>query len=803
MVIDTTSIGRKQKTTILGAGVSGLVSAWMLAKAGWDVTILEKEEFIGGLAFTRKWDEFHLDFGPHIYHTVNKELEELWEKEFGDLFVKGEFWCKNVKGENFDEYYDYPLSYEAIHEYPPIVKERVLRELKTVNPAEKTNAKNYKDYVQALVGPTLQTMFFETYPAKLWGVSTKEMTANWAPKRIELREKRLPFYTGRWNAAGKYGSGCVMERIADRIRSLGGKIRLNRGVKELIHTETTISCLKLFNGESIDIKPGELVISTIPLNILARLLHIECPLSFRGIISVAVALHKPYALPEDLQFLYYDSPEIIFHRVSEQKKFSSLGFPEDKTFLTAEIAYSADDEFDCMKEKDLLDRVVNDLIRVKLIHRDEFYKGLIQKKPCVYPLLTRGYEHQVRRVQSQLAKNGALYIVGGPAEYNYSDIHINFLRAMDLAKILTDKFSHFYKVRRDTVVLKGKQTVKLNDRLVGEGQAPFIIAEAGLNHNGNVDVALKLVEEAKKVGCNAVKFQTYSAQYRVSNKVKRAKYAEQLIGMEENLYELLSRLELSVEDHKKIFAYGRKIGIDVFSTPFDLPSVDLLESLHTPYYKIASSDLNNLPLLRAVAKTGKPIILSTGMSSLAEVDESIHTILAEGNDQIILLHCLSSYPANPAELNLNTIRTLKNTYQIPVGFSDHTPGLSASIVAMAIGANAIERHFTLDKHWEGPDHIFSSEPAEMEELTKVAVLTTKMLGDGIKRIQPSEYDTINSFKKTIYANIQIKAGTVISENMLTIKGPAGGLQPKFWNMIVGRAAKKDIEMDHPITWEDI
>lgn len=801
--MNTVPISQKQKAYILGAGVSGLVTAWMLAKDGWDITLFEKEACTGGLAFTSQWDEFLLDFGPHIYHTVNKDLEEFWEAEFGDLFIKGEFWCKNVKGENFDEYYDYPLSYESIHKYPPLVKERVFKELKSANPADKASAKNYKEYIQALVGPTLQTLFFETYPAKLWGMSTEEMTVNWAPKRIELREKRLPFYTGRWNAVGKFGSGCVMERIAQRIKSLDGKIRLNCGVREIVHSETSISRLKLSNGEEVEVKPGELVISTIPLNILARLFHIECALSFRGVISAAVALHKPYALPEGLHFLYYDSPEIIFHRVSEQKKFSSAEFPRDKTFLTAEIAYTANDALDRMNEKDLLDRVVNDLIRVRLVEREEFYKGIVQKRPCVYPLLTRDYEHQVRRVQSELAKNRSLYIVGGPAEYNYSDIHINFLKAMDLAKILTDKFSHFYKVRRDTVALKGKSIVKLNDKVVGDGHAPYIIAEAGLNHNGRVDVALRLVEEAKKAGCSAVKFQTYSAQYRVSNKFKKAKYAEQLIGMEENLYELLSRLELTGEDHKKIFEHGHKIGIDVFSTPFDLPSVDLLESLNTPQYKIASSDLNNLPLLRAVARTGKPVLLSTGMSSLAEVDESIHTILSEGNDQVIVLHCLSSYPANPSELNLNTIKTLKNAYRIPVGFSDHTSGLSASITAMAIGANVIERHFTLDRHWEGPDHIFSSEPEEMTELSRVSALMVNMLGDGIKIIQPSEYETINSFKKTIYANVEIKAGTTLSENMLTIKGPGGGLPPKFWGMVVGRQARRNIEPDHPITWDDI
>jgi sialic acid synthase SpsE/protoporphyrinogen oxidase len=793
----------KRKACILGAGVSGLATGWMLSKHGWDITIFEKEKWWGGLAFTRKWDEFDLDFGPHIYHTVSKELEELWEREFGDLFVKGEFWCKNVKGEQFDQCYDYPLSYEAILEYPSALRDKIRADLKWVDEKKKSEAKSYREYVQALVGPTLQGMFFEKYPEKLWGMTTEEMTANWAPKRIELREKRTPFYTGRWNAVGKFGSGCIMDRMAEQIQANGGKILLDCGIQEIVHTENAILALKLANDRTVQLRPEDIVISTIPMNILAFLFSIPCPLQFRGVISVALAFHRPHALPEGIHFLYYDAPEIIFHRVSEQKKFSAAGFPKDKTFLTCEIAYTVKDALDRTDANDLIQRVLNDLVKVGLVKKEEFYKGIAQKRPCVYPLLTRDYEHQVRAVQSRLAKNKSLYIVGGPAEYNYADIHINFLKAMDLAKLLIDKHSDFYKVRRDQIIAQRKKVVELNRKFVGDGHKPFIIAEAGLNHNGRLDLALKLVEEAKKANCDAVKFQSYSATYRVSNKIKKAKYAEQIIGLEENIFEMLSRLELSPEDHREIFDYGRKLGIDVFSTPFDLPSVELLESLNTPYYKVASSDLNNLPLLSAIARTGKPIILSTGMSTVGEIEESVNAILREGNGNIILLHCLSSYPANPEEINLRCIKTLKDNFQVPVGFSDHTLGLLVSTTALAIGANIIERHFTLDRHLEGPDHVFSSEAEEMKELTRMASLMNTILGDGIKRIQPSEYDTINAFKKTIYAQVPIKQGTVITEDMLAIKGPAGGLPPKFWPVVVGRTAKQDIEADHPITWDNI
>lgn len=796
-------LNAKRKAYILGAGISGLVTGWMLAQKKWDVVLFEKEKQVGGLAFTQRWDDFELDFGPHIYHTVDRDLENLWEQEFGDLFVKKEFWCKNVKGEKFDEFYDYPLSYEAIRGYPPLIRDKVLEELSGRDEGRKAAAKNYREYVEALVGPTLQNMFFEIYPQKIWGLTTREMTANWAPKRIELREKKTPFYTGRWNAVGKYGSGCIVGRMAEKIRQLGGRIRLNTEVQEIEGSETLIEKIRLANGEEINVSPEDVVISSIPITVLAKLFHIENQLSFRGVIAVALAFKKPVILPEGVHFLYYDSPEIIFHRISEQKKFSDSGFPADKTFVTAEITYAAGDELDQAKDQALVDRVLGDLVRVGLAEKEDFEQGIVMKRPCVYPLLKRDYEHQLRHLQARFAKRKSLYVVGGPAEYNYADIHINFLKAMDLAKVLDEKHAEFYQEKKSQIRVRPCQAVELNGKRVGLGAKPFIIAEAGLNHNGKIEMAIQLIEEAKKAHCDAVKFQSFSAENRVSNKVKKARYAEQIIGMEENIYELLSKLELSADDHRKLFAYGKKIGIDIFSTPFDFASVELLESLNAPYYKIASSDLTHLPLLARIARTGKPVILSTGMATLGEIEEAVSTILREGNPKVVLLHCLSSYPADPTEANLRVIQTLKQNFQVPVGFSDHAVGLSVSIAALALGADLIERHFTLDRRFEGPDHIFSSEPPEMSELTRLAVAMNGMVGDGVKTIQPSEYETINMFKKTIYAATKIPAGAEIREEMLAVKGPAGGLSPRYWPVVIGRMAKRNIEADHPITWDDI
>jgi sialic acid synthase SpsE len=266
---------------------------------------------------------------------------------------------------------------------------------------------------------------------------------------------------------------------------------------------------------------------------------------------------------------------------------------------------------------------------------------------------------------------------------------------------------------------------------------------------------------------------------------------------------MFRRLEMSYEDHKRLFEYAWRKGIEIFSTPFDFESVDLLESLGVHFYKVASFDLVNIPLLRYIASTKKPMFISTGMSTLGQIEEALDAVRSEGNSNVILLHCVSVYPAAPEEMNLNVIKTLKSNFHVPVGLSDHTLGIMVAQLALALGANAVERHFTLDRTLEGPDHILSSEPAEMRELVRCASLINRILGDGIKKIEASEYDMINTQRKSLYARVDIAKGQVITRDMIAIKGPGVGLQPKYLDMVVGRAARRDIEADHPITWESV
>ena len=791
------------KVAILGAGPMGLITGWKLLENGWSVDIYEKENIVGGMCRTWKWGEFLVDTGPHIYHTPDEELAKFWEGEFGDLFVKGEFWCKNVSGKNFNEYWDYPLSWESISRYPSDLKKKILDEVALLDSEKRANAKNYTEYMEAQVGPTLRKMFFQTYPEKIWGISTDEMTPDWAPKRIEFRRKVTPFYHNQWNAVGKYGTGCIYERIRDNFLKLGGQLYLDSEVKSIVSDGNHLKRIEFLGRKSVELMPEDFVISSLPITSLASFFGYESKLSFRGICSVYLAYQQPFVLPKGIHWLYYGSEDVYFNRITEPKKLSPFFAPEEQTYLTAEITYSKGDEIDKMNPQDLMQHVAEQVEKVGLANKEDVIDCSSNKEDFVYPIHYMGHQEELAKTRSIVSRFQQLYSVGTGGDFNYADSQILFHKAFDTVAILCEKDSSYTQIIRQTPQCVLNKTITINNRKVGKGESAYIIAEAGLNHNGSLKLAMQLVDAAIEAGCDAVKFQTFKAESRISKKIKAVKYAETVIGLEETLFDMFERLAMPFEEQEELFAYAKGKGIEIFSTPFDHESVDFLENLGVNLYKIASMDIVNIPLIRRVSKTGKPIIISTGMSTLGQVEEAVETVRQEGNQNLMLLHCNSSYPSVPEEMNLRVILNLQQLFDIPVGLSDHTFGLFASHTAIAIGANLIERHFTLDRTLEGPDHILSSEPEEFAELVQIAKRVPAVLGDGIKRIQPNEYDTLNTQRKSLYAACDIKEGQTINKEMVTIKGPGGGLLPKYLDIVVGRVATRDIKEDHPITWENI
>jgi N,N'-diacetyllegionaminate synthase len=341
--------------------------------------------------------------------------------------------------------------------------------------------------------------------------------------------------------------------------------------------------------------------------------------------------------------------------------------------------------------------------------------------------------------------------------------------------------------------------VKIGDRLVGEGEPCFIIAEAGVNHNGDINLAKKLIDTASEAGADAVKFQTFKADEVVTASAEKAGYQKETTGAGESQYEMIGKLELTEDDFKGLSVHAQGKGMVFLSTPFGKGSVDLLDRLGVVAFKIGSGEITNFPLLRHIAGKGRPIILSTGMSTLDEIAASIAVIREGRAREIVLLHCITSYPAKIEDMNLRAMETLRHTFDLPVGLSDHSLGATIPIAAVAMGACVMEKHFTLDNNLPGPDHRASLEPDELKQMVKAIRDVEKALGDGIKKPTADEEKNMKAARRSIIAKVDIPKGTIITEEMLDIKRPGTGIEPRHMNLILGKKAKENIQPNEPIT----
>lgn len=328
----------------------------------------------------------------------------------------------------------------------------------------------------------------------------------------------------------------------------------------------------------------------------------------------------------------------------------------------------------------------------------------------------------------------------------------------------------------------------------------YIIAEAGVNHNGQLDLALKLCDAAKEAGVDCVKFQTWQTEKIVTRKAEKATYqSENTNDAEESQFDMLKKLELSYEDFRLVQEHCNKIGIDFLSTPDEEYSLAfLMNELHLPLIKIGSGEVTNIPYLRQMASYHKPIILSTGMSTLAQVAMAYDTLIAAGAPSVSLLHCTTNYPCPKNEVNLRAMQTMKEAFKCPVGYSDHTMGTEIPIAAVAMGAEIIEKHFTLDRNMDGPDHKASLEPHELKYMVDCIRNIEVALGDGIKRPNPSEVEISKVVLKSIVAKVPINKGETLTANNMTIKRAGSGIPAAHWDMIVGTKALHDYDIDEPI-----
>lgn len=329
----------------------------------------------------------------------------------------------------------------------------------------------------------------------------------------------------------------------------------------------------------------------------------------------------------------------------------------------------------------------------------------------------------------------------------------------------------------------------------------LIIAEAGVNHNGSLELAKKLIDAAAKAGADAVKFQTFKSEDLVSINAPKAKYQKLTTDATETQFEMIKKLELSIQDHKELVAYAKKKKIMFLSTPFDEESVDLLIELGVPMIKIGSGEVTNHPFLRYISGKGMPVILSTGMSTLEEVAEAVSVIRKAGCKDLTLLHCTSNYPARIEDCNLLAMRTMANEFNLPIGYSDHTSGIVVPIAAAALGSCVIEKHFTVDKNLKGPDHKASLEPDELEQMVKSIRMVESALGSSVKAPVDAELEVRDVARRSIMAKVDIPKGTVITVDMLVFKRPGIGLPPKNAKFLIGKTAKRILYKDEIIKTE--
>jgi N,N'-diacetyllegionaminate synthase len=342
--------------------------------------------------------------------------------------------------------------------------------------------------------------------------------------------------------------------------------------------------------------------------------------------------------------------------------------------------------------------------------------------------------------------------------------------------------------------------ILIGQKIIGSGSQVFVVAEIGINHDGSAGRAEKLIDAAAESGADAVKFQSYRADRLMLP--SRDRYAQQADGAE-SAFQMMRRFELSLEDQERLKRHADKRDILFMSTPFDEESADFLDSIEVPAFKVASGDITHAPLLRHIASKGKPVLLSTGMSYLSEVADAIWTLRSGGAREIVLMHCVSSYPALPQQMNLRALQTMQSYFELPVGLSDHSAGILLSLVAVPLGAVVIEKHFTLDKNASGPDHRASMDPADLKALIKSLRDVECSLGDGRKRPSDKEEEGRLLGRRSIVAAVDIRAQEKIAHWMLTYKRPGSGLEPRHWEKIIGMTARRNIGKDTILQWEDL
>ena len=790
----------KRKIHILGGGVTGSALAYFLVKKGANVNLYEKSNCLGGLSRSIKIEKWNCwnDIGPHIFHSPDNEITSIWKNLFDDLFQYGDYYSAVIKDLEFDKFHSYPISIEGIKE---ISNFNLKIKSSSITKDEQAVAKNFREMMIAKVGEDLEKLYFRKYPEKLWGIATNKMRSEWAPKRISIRDKIKPFFDGQFVATSKKGAGQVYNRLKKLlIDSDKCEVLFDSEFTGLKIKENSIQSI-IVNNKEIDTSDA-LVISTIPVPILARKLGLNLNLKYRGVRISNWITSSRNILPNNYGWIYFDSNKLDFTRITDYTKMSPESIDVEKGIFTAECPYDPQDQqnvkFDQNKYLEKIKKQLSKLpwFKDKIIDCSSFFN-----EPYVYPIREKGYEEELNNFNSKIADIKNFWSIGAAGGFEYSDSQILFRKAKDF----TDDLDSDIKYSTNRIISNPIKNTCFQD-LEFEKQhlkkKVFLISEIGINHNGSIDLAKKLISESKIAGADFVKFQLFNPNKRASVNIRDAFYNERADGEGENLNELFESCHFNLEQFFILKDYADKVGIEMFLSAFDKESVIEASKINSNLIKISSMDLTNIEVWEPAKTYFNKIIASTGMSTLNEVKRSYDFALKDNKEiDISLLHCVSSYPMPDSQASLGRIKSLKKICN-SVGYSDHSTSIEIPYTAALLGAEVIEKHFTIDKNLNGPDHIHSANTSEMKKLSRLIKNIPQITSSPKEEISKIQKSEMMRQKKGFYYKNNFFIGHKLKKDDMLLGAPCLGSDTFTCYEMIGKNLKCNVLKNQPVSNKD-
>ena len=773
---------------IIGAGPAGISLAYYANAAGIkNINLYEKSDSLGGMARSWHQEGFILDTGPHIYHTDDQEIENDWLNIGKDLLVKGEYSSCNILSEYKNILFHYPLSYQTLKENLDSKKmKEISNEINKLKSLDKSaKAENFNNFMEAKVGKILTKMFYKDYPQKVWGISTDEMLADWAPQRIELRDKNETFYKKPFVAVGLKGTGCFYDRMIDILKkNKKFKIFKEKELTGLSKNGDKITKLIFNKSHEIPIDFNDHIFSTIPATNLGSLLDLNLNLKFRGVRSQYVFFKNERILPKNYNWVYCSDKEVGFNRITEPSTMTKGVTKPGYSFVCIETTFDSEN-YENIKHG--YEEFLKWIKESKHFNSKGYLPELNTQnfEGYVYPIQNADFKKGLSIYNSVISKFTNLNVLGTGGEFHYSDMQIIFRKSKNLINSFLNesrskisipliknlnqddlKIRNIYK--KNNLVMP--KDISLLHR-ISDVKIP-LIAEIGINHNGDINLAKEMILSSKKSGAHFAKFQFYKKDGRV-RKNNLTEYLHETADYSEmSLNDIFERSRLDIKDCIELINYSEKINMPIFFTVFDIESAEEINNLGQKIVKVASMDCNNIRLHKRLNDLDfETIIISTGMTNFNEI---VRTLSIYKDKEVLLMSCRSAYPARLSDIDLGEIKYLINNTNKLVGYSDHTEGDQASLLAVAMGAMFIERHFTTNKNLGGPDNIMSINSNEISTLSRNLQLVAESISKNQKVIHPSEQNTFNMQKKSLRFAKSYKKNEIIHTDDLISEAPPIG-----------------------------